>query len=117
MTFYADMADLATELLTEYGQAVTIKRITGGSDDPVTGVAVAGTTASLSSVGVLRPYPDRLIDGTRITASDRELTLDASVEPLMTDKITVQGQDWNIAAIVGHSPAGTVLCYRVQVRR
>ena len=115
--FYEGMAATATKLLTQFGGNITLKRRTGSSVDPVTGVVVAGTSADVVSKGLLRPYPDNLIDGTRIKASDRMLILDASNEPLMTDKPVVQSQDWNIENITSVNPAGTPLVYFVQVRR
>lgn len=117
MTFYAEMADVATELLTEFGQTVTITRTTGGSIDPVTGVETPGTTAVYSPVGVLKPYPNRLIDGTRIKAGDRELIVDDTVEPLLTDAITVNGEALVAQEIEVVSPAGTPIVYKIRVRR
>ena len=116
-TFYSQMADTASRLITQFGQSITIKRNTGGSVHPVTGVVTAGTTASLTAKGILKAYPDNLIDGTRITKSDRMLILDDSQVPVMTDKITVQSQDWNIEDITTSNPAGVPLVYFVQVRK
>ena len=117
MTFYDRMAETATRLLTEYGQAITLTRTTGGSVDPVTGAVTAGATTYYTPMGVLRPFPDRLIDGTRILASDREVVMDSTVAPLTTDLLTIGGQAWTIINVVTVSPAGTDLVYRVQVRR
>ena len=78
MSFYAEMAGVAAELMGEFGQVITVNRTTGGSIDPVTGTVTPGATTTLTANGVLRPYPDALIDGTRITASDRMLVMEAS---------------------------------------
>ena len=67
--------------------------------------------------GILRRYPDALVDGTRITASDRELVIDASVTPAMSDLVTIAGQQWTVVGITSSNPAGTPLVYFVQVRR
>ena len=115
--FYTNLAATATRLLTKYGQTITIKRVTGKVIDPVTGHVTPGTETTFSPVGILKKYPDGLIDGTRITASDRMLVLDNTVEPLMTDEITLQGQNWNIQEVQTSKPAGTALVYFVRVKK
>lgn len=117
MSFYTDLAATARSLLATYGQAITLKRTTGDSNDPVTGDVTAGTETEFTPNGVLKPFPDALVDGTRIQASDRELILDDTVAPEMDDEITIDGQDWTIVRIIGTKPAGTALVWRVQVRR
>jgi hypothetical protein len=90
--FYDDMAATALELLAEFGQSVTLSRTTGGSIDPVTGAVTAGTDASVITTGLIKPYPDKMIDGTRILASDRELVLSNEQVPLSTDKPVIGGE-------------------------
>lgn len=116
-TFYAEMAATALELLREFGTSVTLKRTTGASTDPVTGVVTAGTADDQTTTGLLTPFPDRLIDGTRILASDRKLILSPEVRPLMTDKPVIGGQQWSIVQIDTIEPTDTPVVYMVQVRR
>jgi len=118
-TFYADMAATALELLQEFGQALTLKRTTGSSGpDPVTGVvATAGASDNQVTTGLFRNYPARDIDGTRIQAGDRLAVLASTVEPLLTDRLEVDGEDWAIVDIVTSKPAATAIVYFVQVRR
>ena len=112
MTFYSDMADVAVELLAEFGKTITLERITGGSTNPVTGVVTPGSEDNQETVGVVKPYKQSLIDGTIIKMGDKEAILSPEVEPLMTD--TIEGmQIININKI---DPAGTVLAYKLQVR-
>jgi len=111
------MADMTVELLTEFGQSVTLKRSTGNSIDPVTGVVTAGTDASVVTTGVLKPYPSRMVDGVRILSTDRELTVTNEQIPTPTDKVTMNSQDWAIVGITEMNPAGTVIAYKLQVRR
>ena len=112
MTFYSEMADVALELLTEYGRSITLTRTTGGSIDPVTGAIIAGASDDQVTIGVIKPYQASLIDGTLIKASDKEVILSSSIAPLMTD--TINGMQ--IVKIDEISPAGTVVVYKVQVR-
>jgi len=117
MSFYDDMAAVALELLDEFGQAVTLPRTTGGSVDPITGIVTPGTDASVVTTGLLKPYPDAMIDGARILSSDRELVLSDEQVVNPTDKPLIDGEEWSIVNIKTINPAGTVVCYFVQVRR
>jgi len=117
MSFYDDMAAVALELLDEFGQAITLPRTTGGSVDPITGIVTPGTDASVVTTGLLKPYPDAMIDGARILSSDRELVLSDEQVVNPTDKPLIDGEEWSIVNIKTINPAGTVVCYFVQVRR
>lgn len=114
--FYDNMAATASRLIGKYGQVISIKRVSGGTIDPVTGTTTAGTTTSYPVQGILQRYPDSLIDGTRILTSDRLAILAPAVEPVITDKLAFGGKDWAIASIQTANPAGTPLVYFVQVR-
>ena len=114
--FYTKMAATASRLIGKYGQAMAIKRVSGGTIDPVTGTVTAGTSSTLATTGILQRYPDSLIDGTRILTSDRLAILAPTAEPAMTDKLAFNGKDWTIASIQTANPAGTPLVYFVQVR-
>jgi hypothetical protein len=117
VTFYSDLATTAKELFTEFGQTITITRTTGDTYNPVTGDTTYGSSSTFLSKGILKQYKSTLIDGTRIKATDRELVLDDTVEPLMTDIITIGGESWTPIMPGATNPAGTPLVYRVQVRR
>lgn len=116
-SFYDDMAATALELLTEFGQAVTLQRYTGASVDPITGYSTAGTDASVITTGLLKPYPDSMRDDTRILQGDKELVLSNEQVPTASDKAVIGGENWSIVNIKTISPAGTPVCYFVQVRR
>jgi hypothetical protein len=116
-TFYDDMAATAVELLTEFGAPVVLPRVTGGSYDPVTGETTPGSDDSQTTIGLIKPYPDNLIDGTRIRSTDKMLVITAAVEPLMSDTPQMSGNTLgNVVGIKTVSPAGTPVCYFVQVR-
>lgn len=118
MAFYDDMAATALELLTEFGSAVTLPRTTGGSIDPVTGAVVSGSDATVTTTGMIKPYPDHLIDGTRIMRGDREMVLSNEREPLPTDTPTINGENWSIVGIKTVKPDdATPVVYFCQVRR
>lgn len=117
-TFYTHMAATATRLLTKFGKHVTLVRSTGSSYDPVTGAAVPVMTANVSGVGLLKPFPDVMVDSTRVLASDRLLVLDATAEPMADDRPQINGEDWTIVDIKTVKPDdATAVVYFVHVRK
>lgn len=114
---YAKMATTALRLLAKFGAPVTLVRTTGGSIDPVTGAVIAGSSANQTTTGLLRRYPDGLIDGTRIMTGDRQAVLSNEVRPLLTDRLQVAGENWSVMSIETVKPTDTTLVYFVQVRK
>ena len=112
MTLYSDLANVAVELLTEFGQSITLTRTTGETTDPVSGAVFQGASADQLTTGVMKPYAKNLIDGNLIQVGDKEVVLSPTVAPLTTDRIN----DMQIVNITEINPAGTVLIYKVQVR-
>lgn len=136
MTFYADMADDVTDLLTEFGRSVVLSRPAYNFDDdtnqPATGGVVNHTT-----VGLFTKINKDLIDGSRIQSTERIMVIDASVAPQMGDLLDVSGDTqaeavgaapgiilsagqavaWTIVKIREINPAGVPLAYFVQVMR
>lgn len=116
-TFYTSMAATASRLLTKFGMAITIKRTTGNSINPVTGVVVGGTTVSYTPQGLVQRYRDDQIDGTRILSSDRLVIVDNTIEPLTTDTITLSSQDWSIISVQESKPSTVGIVYFIQARK
>ncbi len=117
MNFYEDMAATALSLLAEFGKSITLTRTTGASYDPVTGVTVPGTDASVTTTGLIKPYPDNLINGTRIMTGDKELVLSNEQTPTMDDKPVIDGKSWSVIGIKTIKPDdATPVVYFCQVR-
>ena len=116
MSFYSNLAATASRLLIKYGATVTLVRKTDSYIDPVTGDNF-GSDTELTTKGVLKPYPDNLIDGTRITSSMRILVLPDTIEPLLSDKVLLSNQQWAIEEIKTISPAGLDLVYMLRVNK
>lgn len=105
--FYNRMAATAERLMGNYGNAVSIKRETGGTFDPVTGATTAGTLSTFTPKGIFQRIPNNLIDGTRIKASDRMLVVDSSYVGMISDKVVIDSQDWSIAELREVKPNGS----------
>ncbi len=113
MSFYSNIAATASRLITKFGATIIVKRITGETIDPITGITTAGTTTNYLTNGIYKKIPSDLIDGTRILATDKMLILDDTSEPLMTDTI----DNLTIMEIIESNPAGTPLVYFVRLRK
>lgn len=120
--FAADMAATAAALLAEYGEPVTLRRETGGDFDPVTGTMSPGAAelkpTGPTTIGMPMPLTEKnkSLFGGMIQSGDRIYVLDNSVEPLLTDKLIVNGEPWNIVHIQKPTVNGQVIVYRVLVR-
>lgn len=112
---YAGLADTARGLLSFFGGPVSIIR-QAVSIDPVTGADTSPAPQTLASTGLLLPYSDTLIDDTRITARDRQLLLDDSIEPRVTDRVEIGGERWSVMEVVTLKPTDVEIYYRVRVR-
>ena len=121
--FYDRQAATAQRLLAQFGQPVTVSRVTGGTEDPLTGEMTGQTTESYTPNGVLLNYSvkeagDSRAAGNEIRTSDRKLLLAPfDVDPVVTDSVTVDGREWTIIRIKPLRPAGQTLLHEIQVRK
>jgi len=100
MSFYSEMQEMAHELITEFGQAGAVKRVT--PPDPILG----GDPVVTSYAATLVPmaYETRYIDGTVIKTGDMQIYISAvglAIEPTVGDVVTANGTDY---AIVNGDP-------------
>ncbi|MGN8346360.1 hypothetical protein ACLEJQ_22425 [Pseudomonas sp. SMV71] len=119
MAFYDEMAALAVELITEFGQPVTLRDIQPGEydpDNPGGGEVVVEQTAQ----GILLDFTGlEFQNNTLIVRGDKKLKVAAlgmawKPKPLM--KADVQGKTWTVIDVKEINPAGTPLVYELQVR-
>lgn len=121
--FYDRQAATAQRLLAQFGQPVTVSRVTGGTEDPLTGEMTGQTPESFTPNGVLLNYSvkeagDSRAAGNEIRTSDRKLLLAPfDVDPVVTDSVTVDGSEWTIIRIKPLRPAGQTLLHEIQVRK
>jgi hypothetical protein len=108
MSFYADMANTANDLLGEFGQAVTLTRQAAGAYNTATGAATV-TTSVQTGIGAVFDYGTRDIDGTLVKQGDKKLLLSAIgiTAPVVDDTVTVNSVVYTITHIKTLSPAGT----------
>ena len=124
MSFAADMAQVATDLLGEFDERpvsdkIQLKRNSVAVWDPtlVEDVITPGATIDLTGVAV--PYSQGLVDGTTIQSGDIKLTVTMATEPLAQDKVILDGAEHSIISIVPFAFTGKPLtiAYAIQIRR
>lgn len=117
MTFYSDLAADAHELIKEFGQTMTLKRLTPGAYDPATGT-VSNTTTTETATGVELEYTSREIDGTMVLRGDKKLILSTTGigAPKVDDTVTIGTTVYTLKNVQPLSPGGTVVIYTCQAR-
>lgn len=119
---YDDLADLATELLTEFGQNVTRRSYTAGTYDPATG-ATTPATADTTRIGALFDYDDQSRQGqqyirnTLVIAGDKQLLLDPTADVDPKDHFIAGGAEYTIVSLAEVNPAGTRVLYDIHLRK
>ena len=113
-----DLSATATSLINSLGDKtyVTITRKTGGMFDPVAGTITGEITTQLTASGVVTKVDNRLIDGSRIEATDKMIILDNGITPLMTDLITFDSISHTIVQINEVNHAGITQIWKVVCR-
>ena len=123
--FYTEMADLAAELLTEFGQVITLRRDGSQTIQAVsTDNATAGSSVDYSPNGLFLDLDDSVIDRMTATTADANLIqkgdklvyLDNTVVPQLGDKIIADGQEWAIVQIKRVKPTTIDILFKVVVR-
>jgi hypothetical protein len=119
MTFYSDMATTADELITEFGQTVTLKVSAGAAYDPETGSSVV-TYTDQSGHGCVVDFDKKLIDGTKVRIGDKLVLLSplGISEPKDGDQLVIGAETWQLVPpVTVTAPAGVAVLYEVQVRK
>ncbi|WP_438301680.1 hypothetical protein [Pseudomonas sp. NMS19W] len=121
MAFYDEMAEMALEMITEFGQLVTIRATTVGEYDPETGSAPPDSTKEQTTQGILLDFTGQEFqNNSLIKQGDKKLKIAAQgLEwiPDLLNKVIIQGRIWSIVPPLKEvNSAGTPILYELQVR-
>ncbi|WP_042956531.1 hypothetical protein [Pseudomonas brassicacearum] len=121
MSFYDEMAVMALDMITEFGQPVIIRDIKVGEYDPGTGTVPPDTVAEQTAQGILLDFTGQEFQANSlIKVGDKKLKIAAQGldwPPNLLNKVIVQGRTWSIIPPLKEiSPAGTPILYELQVR-
>lgn len=119
-TFYNEMAVMALEMITEFGQPVIIRAVTIGEYVPGSGPPTE-TVAEQSAQGILLDFTGQEFqNNSLIKQGDKKLKIAAQGlewAPGLLNKVIVQGRTWSIVPPLKEiNPAGTPILYELQVR-
>src|SRR4051812_28822870 len=117
---YSDIADVADELLAEFGATCSLGVVTVGAYDTATGGATSTSTATPITAAIF-DFPQKYIDGTMILVGDKRVLISPSglsaapkAPDTLTDSLGAVHRVINCKAI---APAGTAVLYIAQVRK
>ena len=121
MAFYDEMAVMALEMITEFGQPVTLSKTEPGEYDPEQGGEAPGATVEQTAKGILLDFTGlEFQNNSLIKQGDKKLKIAAQgLEwvPDLLSKVSIQGRTWSIVPPLKEiNPAGTPIVYALQVR-
>lgn len=119
--FYDEMAVMALEMITEFGQPITISKTEPGEYDPQSGRELPGSTIEQTAQGILLDFTGQEFqNNSLIKQGDKKLKIAAQgLEwvPDLLSKVVAQGRIWSIVPPLKEvNPAGTPILYELQVR-
>lgn len=121
MTFYDEMAMMALEMITEFGQSILVRNVLPGEYDPETGTSGPDIITEQTAQGILLDFiGQEFQNNSLIKQGDKKLKIAAQgLEwvPDLLSKVSIQGRTWSIVPPLKEiSPAGTPILYELQVR-
>lgn len=118
--FYDEMAAMALDLITQYGQPVQLREEKAGSYNPATGKTDPPSVKTQTAQAVMADYkPAEFEASTLLQRGDKRLKVAAkgmTWVPSLATKVSTNGKTWAVIAITETNPSGTPLVYELQVR-
>ena len=112
-TFYDSMAQLATDLISEYGRPMILRKYT------ITGPDYAPIKTPIDStvIGVFSSFNINDINGTLVRQDDKSILVDSAIIPDKADSVVDNGSVYEIVNIIEIKPGATGILYKLQVRK
>lgn len=117
--FYDEMAADVVDILTEFGQPVTVTIVSPTPVyDPTTSTNVNPTT-DYPAVGAIFDLNDHEINGELVQVGDKRVYVSAIGAPDigLNDRVTVAGVTYRVINPNTIGPAGTAVLYNLHVRK
>ena len=113
-----EFIDDANAMLAEDGIVVTFIRKNQANVSPLLGKTGNLQPVSLTTLGIVGKYNERLIDGTAIRDGDKLITITNTLTPQIGDAVHVAGDSipYTVVNFEPIAPQGIVVIFRVQVR-
>lgn len=113
---YTRPQSLATRQMARFGTSYIFTRETDGVYDTATSTTPKVLTDFDVNMVWLK-FSRAEIDGTLVQTGDARPLVEAKTEPQIDDTFIRNGYKWRVLAVDAIEPAGTVVLYRLQVRR
>lgn len=112
---YARARATTTRLLERFGQAATLRQVTGTGGDPWEPTT---TTTDVTVTVAILDYSAEEVDGTVIRKSDRRVYMvaDGSTVPAPDDALVIAGKTFQVVSVEPLDPAGTAVYFELQAR-
>jgi hypothetical protein len=117
--FYLGLQNDALALLKQFGQPMTLRRVTDGAYDPATGV-VARSEQDTTVTGAVFGINDERVNGSTVLRGDKEATISAkalAAPKANGDLLIVQGDRHQIVSVAPLAPGGVAVIYKLQIRK
>lgn len=118
MSLYSDLQATANDLLSQFGQQITINTVSVGTYNPSTGQSII-TSSTQNGIGAVFDYGSKDIDGQLILQGDKKLLLSqigiTSVK--VNDTVTIGSKTYTITNVKELNPAGTNVMYTCNLRQ
>lgn len=115
--FSDDMAATALELLTEFGQSISVTRDVVGDYSDLTGTVSDSSDTTYSGYGYPENYSAFNIDNVLIQQNDIKLTFSSTTEPLVSDIFTVGSLAYTAINVEKITAQGENIIYIVRLRQ
>ena len=119
-SFYNGMKGVALGLLKQFGQSMTLQRVTPGTYDPATG-SKTDTTEDITVTGAIFDIEDARVNGSTVLRGDKVATISAkgldSDPKANADLLYVGGERHQIVSVKPLAPGGVPVTYDLQVRK
>lgn len=121
MSLDAALSSVAKSVLRQYGRQVTVTRRAGadGTYNEATGQVEGGTAQAFTCYGSVQSFTRDSLDGS-IKRGDMKVLVaasDATFQPRAQDRITVDGNDYEVVSVLVAEGTGTSILYTLQARR
>lgn len=119
MSLYSDLNAIAGDVLSTFGQIVTLRRRRSSDYDVATGQADDDPGIIYSGSAVVSKYPQKMVDGKSVMTGDVRVTLAATatmVEPVAGDFIDIGSRRYSVVQANPVDPGGEAVIYKLQAR-
>lgn len=114
---YVKTAGTATKLLTNFGRTIQHIAVAEGIYDPEAS-EVTNTETSTDCIACDFDFKANQYDGDLVQFGDRYAIINNAVSNIdVSDKLVIDSVRWSIVKVEKIAPAGTLVMWKVQIRR